>query len=64
MFDGVEEFAGGCDVFCYNDHRMAMSLAIAATRCRQPIVLRGCECVQKSYPHFFEDYKSLGGKIQ
>lgn len=64
LFDGVEEFAGGCDVFCYNDHRMAMSLAIAATRCRQPIVLRGCECVQKSYPHFFEDYKSLGGKIQ
>lgn len=46
-----------------NDHRIAMMAAIAATGCTGPVTIRGTECVQKSYPDFWEVYRSLGGDI-
>ena len=46
-----------------NDHRIAMAAAIAATGCTGPVTIRGAECVQKSYPDFWEVYRSLGGDI-
>ena len=46
-----------------NDHRIAMMVAIAATGCTGPVTIRGAECVQKSYPDFWEVYRSLGGDI-
>jgi 3-phosphoshikimate 1-carboxyvinyltransferase len=45
----------------WNDHRIAMMAAIAATRCKDPVTVLGAECVQKSYPTFWEDYRALGG---
>lgn len=45
----------------FNDHRIAMSAAIAATVCSDSVTILGAECVQKSYPHFFEEYRRLGG---
>ena len=47
----------------YNDHRMAMMLAIAATVAKEPVIIDNKECVKKSYPGFFDDFVSLGGKI-
>ena len=47
-----------------NDHRIAMSLAIAAQKCAEPISLSGAESVAKSYPTFWEDYKSVGGLVE
>lgn len=47
-----------------NDHRIAMSAAIAATVCREPVTILGAECVEKSYPNFFEAYRALGGKYE
>lgn len=47
-----------------NDHRIAMSAAIAATVCTEPVTILGAECVKKSYPHFFEEYSRLGGKYE
>ena len=44
-----------------NDHRIAMSAAIAATVCREPVTILDAQCVQKSYPHFWEEYTKLGG---
>lgn len=63
IIEGVESFNGG-EVVCYNDHRIAMSMAIAATRCKDPLIIRGAECVSKSYPDFFEVYKTIGGKAE
>ncbi len=58
---GVRELNGGiCG--CHTDHRIPMSLAVASQRCAAPLTLCGAECVSKSYPNFFEDFKSLGGK--
>ena len=60
---GQETLPGGIATDCWGDHRIAMMAAIAATRCREPVMLRGAECVAKSYPGFWEDYRMLGGII-
>lgn len=46
-----------------NDHRIAMMLAVAATRADGPVTIRGAECVAKSYPDFWDVYRSLGGQL-
>lgn len=53
---------GGCDVSGYNDHRIVMSMAIAALICEGPLIIRGAEAVSKSYPDFFDEYRRLGGR--
>ena len=58
---GVKQLHGGCSVDSANDHRIAMAAAIAALNCDAPITLTGSNAVNKSYPHFFNDYASLGG---
>ena len=60
--EGVGSLKGG-EIFGHNDHRIPMSMAIAATRCENPLIIRGAECVRKSYPDFFEVYKTLGGEF-
>ena len=47
-----------------NDHRIAMATAIAATICQEPVTLLGAEAVNKSYPHFWEEYIRLGGNYE
>lgn len=61
---GADSLRGGVEISCHNDHRIAMMAAIAATRCENAVVLNGAECVKKSYPNFWEDYRRLGGKIE
>ena len=51
----------GGEVDCANDHRIVMSMAMAAMLCGGPVVLDGAEACRKSYPGFFDDYQSLGG---
>ena len=60
---GVDNFTGGT-VWSHKDHRIAMMLAIAATRAQKTVTIEDWECVSKSYPHFFEDYAMLGGNCQ
>lgn len=59
-----EGLKGGVTVDAWNDHRIAMSLAIAAQKCQKPIILTGAESVAKSYPTFWEDYKKVGGLVE
>jgi 3-phosphoshikimate 1-carboxyvinyltransferase len=47
----------------HNDHRMAMAGAVAAIQAEHEVIIRDYECVAKSYPHFFQDLRSLGAKI-
>ena len=60
---GKEQLAGGVKVDSFNDHRIAMMAAIAAARCINPVTINGAECVAKSYPNFWEEYKRLGGSF-
>ena len=68
---GVEELPDGLiirpaplrggTVDAANDHRIAMSAAVAASLC--PVTVEGKECVNKSYPRFWEDYAALKGDV-
>lgn len=54
----------GGTVDCRNDHRIAMAAAIAATVCQKPVILLGSQCVEKSYPKFFEEFRRSGGNYE
>ena len=43
----------------YGDHRMAMSLAVAALRSDGEVEIEGAESVAKSYPDFFGDLERV-----
>ncbi len=53
-----------CIIDTANDHRIAMAAAIAATVADGPVTILGAECVAKSYPTFWDDYKILGGHYE
>ncbi len=57
---GMPQLAGGTVEAC-NDHRIAMAAAVAAGGCRGNVVVRGSECVNKSYPDFWRDLDGLKG---
>ncbi len=46
------------------DHRIAMSAAIAASVADGPVTIQDYPCVNKSYPSFWEVYRSLGGNYE
>ena len=54
----------GGTVDSFHDHRIAMSATIAATVCKKNVILIDAECVSKSYPRFFEEYRRLGGNYE
>jgi 3-phosphoshikimate 1-carboxyvinyltransferase len=62
VIQGKKYLTGG-EVEGWNDHRIAMSLAIASLKCRDRVVMHGAECVNKSYPQFWHDFVALGGQI-
>ncbi|MEE1038965.1 MAG: 3-phosphoshikimate 1-carboxyvinyltransferase [Eubacterium sp.] len=53
----------GGTVNSYGDHRIAMAAAIAGTSTEGPVIIKNAQCVNKSYPDFFEHFEQLGGKI-
>jgi 3-phosphoshikimate 1-carboxyvinyltransferase len=61
IIEGVKELKGNVEVWSHKDHRIAMTMAIASTMCKEPIILKDYECVSKSYPQFWDDFKNLGG---
>src|SRR5262249_44140509 len=66
----VEEFAHGLTITpgvlhgaaveTYNDHRMAMSMALVGLRV-PGIMIKNPGCVAKTYPRFFADHERLRG---
>ncbi len=61
LIDGQYPMHGACTNSA-NDHRIAMSAAIAAVLCNGPVTLHNAEAVAKSYPAFWEDYEKLKGE--
>ena len=60
---GKTALSGGL-VDAHNDHRIAMSLAIASTVASGEIQIFGSDSVKKSYADFWEVFCSLGGVIE
>ena len=59
IIHGVSKLHGG-EVDSFGDHRIAMSVAVASTCCREAVVLTGSGANAKSYPGFWQDCTALG----
>lgn len=56
--DGTDLLTGAC-VSGHGDHRIAMSMAVAGLRSKGNTLISGSECVNVSFPGFFELIESL-----
>ena len=61
VITGVPALRGG-ETKTQNDHRLAMSAAVAACAAMGEVTVDNDACVAKSYPRFWEDYGSLKGE--
>jgi len=65
--DGLEihgrDLLEGGTVDSWNDHRIAMAMAVAALRCKNPVIIKNSDSVKKSYPNFWNEFRKLGGII-
>ncbi|SCG83134.1 3-phosphoshikimate 1-carboxyvinyltransferase [Proteiniborus sp. DW1] len=59
---GVSSLSGGI-VDSWNDHRIAMALAVASTKCKESLIINNSRVVSKSYPEFWDDFVELGGVV-
>ena len=51
-------------LFSHNDHRIAMSLAIAAMNCQGQSFIKDISCISKTYPLFVEEFQRIGAFIK
>ena len=54
----------GAEVHSYQDHRMAMSLAIAGMGAASDTTISSVECVCKTFPDFAKAFQALGASIE
>ncbi len=62
IIKGKKNLSGGV-VSSHNDHRIAMSAAVASCMCENSVTIEGAGAVEKSYPDFWQDFKKLGFNI-
>lgn len=62
MFINGTKLHGGI-VDSHNDHRVVMALSMISTIIDDDLIITNAGAIKKSYPNFFEDFKSLGGNI-
>lgn len=62
IINGKQKLSGGT-VSSHNDHRIAMSAAVASCFCENSVTVENAEAVCKSYTHFWQDFKKLGFNI-
>ena len=62
VISGPSTLRGGT-VESHGDHRIAMALAVAALNAAEPVTIRDAQSVNKSYPTFFNDIRSLGVEV-
>lgn len=58
-----ERLKGGIIDSC-NDHRIAMSAAVASIICDGDVTVLTAQAVRKSYPAFWEDFNAAGGQAE
>jgi 3-phosphoshikimate 1-carboxyvinyltransferase len=54
----------GAQLKSYHDHRIVMSLAVAALASKGETRIEGIGCVAKSYPSFIADFQRLGAHFE
>ncbi len=52
----------GAELQGFNDHRIVMAFSVAALYAEGKSVITDAESIKKTYPSFFEDFNSIGGR--
>jgi len=63
LVEGTGGLVGG-EVDSHGDHRIAMAAAIAGLASKEPVRVKGFDCIATSYPAFKRDMELLGGQVQ
>lgn len=63
IINGTGTLKGGT-TDSFGDHRIAMSAACASVICTDTVTVKDAQCVNKSYPAFWNDFEMMGGKIE
>lgn len=53
----------GATLYSHHDHRIAMSLAVAALGAQGQSTIENVDCVSKTFPNFAESFQSIGASI-
>ena len=59
----IRDRSGG-QVDAAGDHRIAMAAAVASGACTGPVTITGAQAVEKSYPTFWAELRSLGKQVE
>lgn len=59
-----ESVLRGTQLYSHGDHRMAMSLAVAAMGSEGESVITSVDCISKTFPSFVRDFNALGANIE
>lgn len=62
IIKGNKKLKGGI-VDSWNDHRIAMAMAVASTVCEESLIINNSKAVEKSYPNFWEEFRNVGGNF-
>lgn len=65
--DGLKIFSSslvGTTVYSHNDHRIALSLAVAALGSSGSTTIESFDCIDKTFPDFLRDFQSLGAVFE
>jgi 3-phosphoshikimate 1-carboxyvinyltransferase len=63
LISGTRTLAGGT-VDSWGDHRIVMAAALASCWCEKAVTITDAHVVAKSYPRFFDDFRTLGGCVE
>lgn len=61
---GASTIRSGGTVDSFGDHRIAMSMAVLALFSDAPLTIRRVQCIETSYPGFWNHLKRLGGHVE
>ncbi|MEI8351378.1 MAG: 3-phosphoshikimate 1-carboxyvinyltransferase [bacterium] len=61
VIEGPARIKGGVTLDSYGDHRLPMAMTVLALAADAPVRMDDIDCVNKSYPLFWEDLKKVGG---
>jgi 3-phosphoshikimate 1-carboxyvinyltransferase len=59
--EGTDQFRGNVRLTSFGDHRTAMSCAVAGLVAQSDVIVEDLECVQTSFPNFFDQLNQVRG---
>ena len=63
IINGKEKLRGGVAINPCNDHRLLLMVVALTSKYQERVTILNAECVNKSYPNFWEDYRKLKGIV-